>query len=138
MPSSPASRPRCSCSAPSSGLICSSVWVVKDSGRAPYFSWFASVVAVAWVKLPVIEACPPVIGSFADGAEITRLSSTIANWFCGGCSEDRAGRALAELARALAVELQPHLPDVGGGAVRARLQACGGVRDVRAADLDRA
>src|SRR3954471_23481996 len=91
MPSRPASRPRCSCSAPSSGLICSSVWVVKDSGRAPYFSWFASVVAVAWVKLPVIEACPPVIGSFADGAEITRLSSTIANWFCGGWREYRRG-----------------------------------------------
>src|SRR5919107_4124394 len=47
-------------------------------------------------------------------------------------------RALAEGGRAVAVEGETHLPHVRGGAVDARLQAGAGVRDLRAADLDRA
>jgi hypothetical protein len=87
-PIRPAIRPFSSCSEPSVAEICSSLCTWKLSGSAPNFSWLASAVAESRVNEPEISALPSEMmtpGS-SDGAEMTRPSSTIANWFCG---EDR-------------------------------------------------
>src|SRR4051794_1498976 len=70
MPMAPAMRPSRSWVEPSSVEIDWAVAWLNDSGRAPYFSWLASVVAVAWVKLPEISV-PLLIAELIDGAEIT-------------------------------------------------------------------
>ena len=87
----PASSPFCSCSEPSVAEICSWLWTSNVSGSAPKFSWLASSVAVARVKVPEISALPSEMTTPGanDGAEMTSPSSTIANWFCGGVSPCR-------------------------------------------------
>src|SRR6478609_7507281 len=76
MPMAPAIRPAFSCAAPSSVEIDWAVACVKLSGRAPYLSWLASVVADSWVKLPEISV-PPAIAWLIRGAETTRPSSVM-------------------------------------------------------------
>ncbi len=76
--------PRSSCSIPRVAEICSSLCTTKFSGSEPKESWLASVAVLSRVKLgPSMNAWPPGIGAFTLGAETTRPSSTIANWFCG-------------------------------------------------------
>ena len=86
----PAMMPARSCSPPSVAETLLTSETSKASGRAPYFSVLASSFADFWVKLPVISARPPGIGFSTRGAEIAMPSSTIANWFCGGCLAERA------------------------------------------------
>ena len=57
---------------------------IEGKGKAPYFKTLARSAASSWVNCPVIEACPPMIGSLTWGAEITTPSSTMANWSVGG------------------------------------------------------
>src|SRR6476661_7409237 len=76
MPMAPAIRPARNCWAPSSVEIDWAVACVKLSGRAPYLSWFARVVADSWVKLPEISV-PPAIAWLIRGAETTRPSSVM-------------------------------------------------------------
>ena len=52
---------------------------VSGAGSAPARSRIARSLAACTVKLPEIWPEPPVIGSRITGAEITLLSSTIAN-----------------------------------------------------------
>ena len=52
--------------------------MVKLSGSDPYCSTFASCVASAWVKLPVIWAEPLGIAEVVSGAVTTFPSRTIA------------------------------------------------------------
>jgi len=58
---SPASRPRWSCSLPSVAEISCEFSSWNEIGRAPNFSWFASVCAVSWVNPPVMRALPAVM-----------------------------------------------------------------------------
>src|SRR5919202_6968935 len=80
-PMIPASSPRWRLSVPSVAEICWLVSTRNDTGNAPYFSWLAREVADACVKLPVICACPVGMAACVEGAEITRLSRTIAKRF---------------------------------------------------------
>ena len=59
--------------------------MVSGAGSAPARSRIARSLACCTVKLPEICPCPPVIGSWMTGAEITLLSSTIAKG-CLTCS----------------------------------------------------
>ncbi len=52
---------------------------VSGAGSAPARSSIARSLAPCTVKLPEIWPEPPVIGSRMTGAEITSLSSTMAN-----------------------------------------------------------
>src|SRR5665811_673618 len=88
-PMRPASRPRLSWSPPSVGLMSSRVCSVKDMGRAPNLIWSASTLELAAVKLPVMLALPAVSAAWVTGAEMTRLSRTMANWLRGGGSTTR-------------------------------------------------
>ena len=54
-------------------------------------SVLASSLADFWVKPPVISASPAGNRVLHPGAEIEAPSSTIANWFCGGCLAESAG-----------------------------------------------
>lgn len=83
-PIRPARSPRWSCSSPSVAEICSSLRTSKVSGREPKFSWRASVAADAWSNEPEMIAWPFGITLLTCGAEITRPSSTMANWSRGG------------------------------------------------------
>src|SRR5674476_36714 len=83
----PAIRPRASWSPPSVGLIWSKVCSAKDRGRAPNLSWSASALADTPVKWPVMLAVPAHRDAWADGAEITWLSSTIPNRLRGSGSD---------------------------------------------------
>src|SRR5665647_1585669 len=81
----PAMMPFCSCSDPRDAETVCSLCTVNVSGSAPKLSWLARVAAVARVNDPEISALPSVMmtpGS-SDGAEITRPSIRMPNWFCG-------------------------------------------------------
>ena len=82
----PASRPFCSCSDPSVAEICSSLCTSNVSGSEPKFSWLARLAADSRVNEPEISALPSamITPEARLGAEMTRPSSTIANWFSGG------------------------------------------------------
>ena len=76
----PARRPLCSWLLPRVDEIWLLLCTVNPIGSAPNLSWSARTFAVAWVKLPVIWGFPLVITALVVGAEITRPSSTMANW----------------------------------------------------------
>src|SRR5215212_3886539 len=80
-PMTPASRPRWRLSVPRVAEISRLVSTLNATGSAPYFSWLARLVADSWVKFPVICADPVRMAAWVVGAEIARLSSTIANRF---------------------------------------------------------
>ena len=82
-PMRPAMRPICSCCEPRVAEMALSLTMPKLSGSAPYFSWSASVLALSWLKEPLICGLPSRITPFMDGAEMTAPSRTKANWFCG-------------------------------------------------------
>ena len=94
----PAMMPARSCSAPRVAETFDTSDTSKDRGRAPYLSTLASSVADCWLKLPEISARPPGIDELTDGAEITSESSTIANWFSGGCRQARVPVTLSKVA----------------------------------------
>ena len=90
--SSPAPRP---------GPTVRSSMMVSGAGSAPARSRMARSLALCTVKLPEICPEPPRIGSRITGAEITSLSSTMANglptFSCVTCGEfARAGGVEAE------------------------------------------
>ena len=58
----------------------------RVNGRAPYLRMLASSRASSTVNCPVICAWPPRIAASNRGADCTRPSSTMANWFCGALS----------------------------------------------------
>ena len=68
--------------------------MVSGAGSAPARSRMARSLACWTVKLPEIWPEPPRIGSRMTGAEITSLSSTIANgrptFSCVACAKRRA------------------------------------------------
>ena len=92
----------------------------NDTGSAPNFSTFARSVAICWVKLPEISACPPVMASLTAGAETTSPSSTMANWFCGGSLLTEVLRGLGEELGAFAVEVEVDDPLADPGLAQAR------------------
>lgn len=56
----------------------------KESGSAPKDRMLPRFCADSWSKLPEISALAPRVWA-TEGAETTLPSSTIANWFIGGC-----------------------------------------------------
>ena len=94
----PAMMPARSCSPPRVADTLETSDTSKDSGRAPYLRMLASSVADCWLKLPEISARPPGMAALTDGAEMTSESSTIANWFSGGCRVARVPVALSKAA----------------------------------------
>ena len=128
----------CSCSEPSSAEIWSSVSTSNESGSAPNFSWLASCCALSWVNEPVISALPSEITWLVRGAETTRPSSTIANWFCGSCrliSRSVTSRNSSAPSRSNS-RLTAHSPVVSPCEVCCRPDDARG--DPRSLDLDRA
>ena len=137
----PASRPFCSCSDPSVAEICSSLCTSNVSGSEPKLSWLARLAADSRVNVPEISALPSAMITPVSrlGAEITRPSSTIANWFCGGERREalQPRGHVGELRRALAVERDVDDPLVALTAAGQLVQARGRAGDPRALDLDR-
>ncbi len=99
----PAIRPAFSCSPPSAAVTVVTLSSLKESGRAPYESMLPRSCADCWVKPPEISALPPVSAWLTDGSEMTRPSSTIANWFCGICLVASSPVILANLSAPLSV-----------------------------------
>src|SRR2546423_15375403 len=77
-PIAPASSPACSWSFPSVAETVTDCCTTNLMGKAPYFSTLARSSACLCVKLPVICALPPRIGSTMRGADSTTPSRTTA------------------------------------------------------------